>query len=67
MGLVFGSFESVCKTAALVVCPLLGPSGQGIEPTCYSRNVQIGSSILFQPCESPFDLGLRDVLLLECR
>ncbi|KAG6329664.1 hypothetical protein ID866_9425 [Astraeus odoratus] len=49
MGLKFGSFDSVCSTAALVICPLLGPSGQGIEPNCYSRNVQIGSTLIFQP------------------
>lgn len=49
MGLSFGSFDSVCSTAALVICPLLGASGQGIEPNCYSRNVQIGSTLIFQP------------------
>jgi Chitin synthase export chaperone len=38
MGVQFGSFDSICQTAALVICPLLG-SDQGIEPTCYSRNV----------------------------
>ncbi|KDQ49590.1 hypothetical protein JAAARDRAFT_42761 [Jaapia argillacea MUCL 33604] len=48
MGVEFGSFDSICQTAALVVCPLVG-SSQGIEPTCYSRNVQIGSTLLFQP------------------
>ncbi|KIM52140.1 hypothetical protein SCLCIDRAFT_1224018 [Scleroderma citrinum Foug A] len=49
MGLQFGSFDTVCSTAALVICPLLGQSGQGIEPNCYSRNVQIGSTLIFQP------------------
>lgn len=48
MGLKFGSFDSLCETAALVVCPLLG-SDQGIEPTCYSRNVDVGGTLLFQP------------------
>ncbi|KIK99449.1 hypothetical protein PAXRUDRAFT_822740 [Paxillus rubicundulus Ve08.2h10] len=52
MGLSFGSFDGVCDTAALVICPLLGSSGQGIEPTCYSRNVQIGSTLIFQPSTS---------------
>ena len=51
MSLQIGSFDSVCSTAALVICPLVGPSGQGIEPNCYSRNVQIGSTLIFQPCE----------------
>ncbi|KAF8310852.1 hypothetical protein DL93DRAFT_2230013 [Clavulina sp. PMI_390] len=48
MGVEFGSFNSVCETAALVICPLVGTS-QGVEPTCYSRNVQIGNTLIFQP------------------
>ncbi|GAA98784.1 hypothetical protein E5Q_05472 [Mixia osmundae IAM 14324] len=48
MGFSFGSFDSICNTAALIVCPLLG--GQdGIEPVCYSRNVEIGNTLIFQP------------------
>lgn len=46
----FGSFDSICSTAALVVCPMLGDFG--IEPECYSRNVMLGSYVLFQPGES---------------
>lgn len=46
----FGSFDSICSSAALVVCPLLGDTG-GLEPQCYSRNVMIGSYVLFQPGE----------------
>jgi hypothetical protein len=46
----FGSFNSICQTAALVICPLLG-SSQGIEPSCYSRNVDIAGTLIFQPCE----------------
>jgi hypothetical protein len=55
MGVQFGSFDSICQTAALVICPLLG-SDQGIEPTCYSRNVDLAGTLIFQPCElfSPF-------------
>jgi len=44
----FGSFDDICQTAALVVCPLVGAS-QGIEPNCYSRNVELASTIFFQP------------------
>jgi len=47
----FGSFDDICATAALVVCPLVG-ANQGIEPTCYSRNVDIGSTLIFQPATS---------------
>jgi hypothetical protein len=49
MGLKFGSFDSICETAALVICPMIG-TDQGIEPTCYSRNVDIGGTLIFQPC-----------------
>ncbi|KAG1829979.1 chitin synthase III catalytic subunit-domain-containing protein [Suillus fuscotomentosus] len=49
MAITFGSFDGVCSTAALVICPLMGTSGEGVEPTCYSRNVQIGQTLIFQP------------------
>lgn len=48
MTIKFGHFEGVCEQAALVICPLMG-SAQGVEPTCYSRNVQVGNTIIFQP------------------
>ncbi|CCL98931.1 uncharacterized protein FIBRA_00938 [Fibroporia radiculosa] len=51
MGIQFGSFDSICETAALVVCPLVG-SDQGIEPNCYSRNVVIAGTLIFQPATS---------------
>jgi len=44
----FGSFQDICQTAALVVCPLVETS-QGVEPSCYSRNVEIAKTLLFQP------------------
>jgi hypothetical protein len=50
MGIQFGSFNAICETAALVICPLVETS-QGVEPTCYSRNVEIGGTLIFQPCE----------------
>lgn len=49
MGIEFGSFNAICETAALVICPLVG-TDQGIEPTCYSRNVDVGGTLIFQPC-----------------
>ncbi|KZT43425.1 hypothetical protein SISSUDRAFT_694591 [Sistotremastrum suecicum HHB10207 ss-3] len=50
MTIKFGSFDGLCQTAALVVCPLVGSTaGQGVEPTCYSRNVQVGGTLIFQP------------------
>jgi len=50
MGVEFGSFNKICETAALVICPWVG-SDQGIEPSCYSRNVDIAGTLIFQPCE----------------
>ncbi|KAG8894606.1 Chitin synthase, class 7 [Tulasnella sp. 403] len=44
----FGDFQDICETAALVICPLV-QSDQGVEPTCYSRNVEINKTLLFQP------------------
>jgi hypothetical protein len=44
----FGSFDEICQTAPLVICPLVG-SDQGIEATCYSRNVEISTTLIFQP------------------
>ncbi|KAF8798213.1 hypothetical protein BYT27DRAFT_7343552 [Phlegmacium glaucopus] len=48
MGVQFGSFNGICETAALVICPLVG-TAQGVVPTCYSRNVDIGGTLIFQP------------------
>lgn len=45
----FGSFDWLCGQAALIVCPLVGTSGYGTEPVCYARNVEIGSTLIFQP------------------
>ena len=44
----FGSFDAICERAALTICPLVG-TDLGVMPTCYSRNVQLGSQIIFQP------------------
>jgi hypothetical protein len=44
----FGDFTALCQRAALVVCPLL-QNENGVEPNCYSRNVQLGSQLIFQP------------------
>ncbi|CAJ0628869.1 2522_t:CDS:2 [Entrophospora sp. SA101] len=44
----FGDFRDICETVALTVCPLVG-AVEGIEPTCYSRNVEIAKTLIFQP------------------
>jgi hypothetical protein len=50
--LSFGSYDWICSNAALVVCPLVGSTtsgGYGIAPVCYSRNVELGKTLIFQP------------------
>jgi len=44
----FGDFDFICEHAALTICPLVG-TAQGVMPTCYARNVQLGSQVIFQP------------------
>lgn len=44
----FGDFGFVCERAQLTICPLL-ENEFGVTPTCYARNVQLGSQIIFQP------------------
>ena len=63
MGIQFGSFNGICETAALVICPLVG-TAQGVVPTCYSRNVDIGRTLIFQPCKLPLFLRWLDNWLL---
>ncbi|GAA6003955.1 hypothetical protein JCM10207_006483 [Rhodosporidiobolus poonsookiae] len=48
----FGSYDWVCSRGALIVCPLLGSTEWGIEPVCYSRNVEFGRTLVFQPATS---------------
>ncbi|KAI5479205.1 hypothetical protein MNV49_003899 [Pseudohyphozyma bogoriensis] len=50
--LAFGSYDWICSQAPLVVCPLLGSTGYGTEPVCYARNVEISSTLIFQPATS---------------
>ncbi|EPB91529.1 hypothetical protein HMPREF1544_01660 [Mucor circinelloides 1006PhL] len=42
------NFNGICKTIAISLCPLIGQY-DGIEPVCYSRNVELSGNIIFQP------------------
>ena len=44
----WGDYYGVCQSLALVSCPLLG-GDLGIVPKCYSRNIDINDTIIFQP------------------
>ncbi|TFK68519.1 hypothetical protein BDN72DRAFT_841728 [Pluteus cervinus] len=48
MGIQFGDFTSLCETTALVICPLV-ETQFGVSPDCYSRNVDVGGFLFFQP------------------
>ncbi|KAJ3206441.1 Chitin synthase, class 7 [Dinochytrium kinnereticum] len=46
----FGSFDYFCSQVPLTVCPLVGRPEGGINPTCYSRNIEIvGGMLVFEP------------------
>ncbi|KAJ3095205.1 Chitin synthase, class 7 [Phlyctochytrium planicorne] len=46
----FGSFDYFCSQVPLTVCPLVGKSEGGINPSCYSRNIEIvGGMLIFEP------------------
>ncbi|KAJ1988732.1 Chitin synthase, class 7 [Dimargaris cristalligena] len=44
----FGSFDEVCSRVTLALCPMVGDTSLGSEATCYSRNIEIGSALVFQ-------------------
>ncbi|OAQ22964.1 hypothetical protein K457DRAFT_54797, partial [Linnemannia elongata AG-77] len=44
----FGKFNYICNNVMLTLCPLVG-TDDGIEPVCYSRNVRLAETLLFQP------------------
>jgi len=50
----FGSFQSICETASVPLCSLVGPYGSsnamgpGIEALCYSRSIEWANTIIFQ-------------------
>ncbi|TPX58752.1 hypothetical protein SpCBS45565_g07923 [Spizellomyces sp. 'palustris'] len=44
----FGKFDYFCSQIALSLCPYIGPD-TGVEPECYSRNIEMGSLLIFEP------------------
>ncbi|KAI8384506.1 chitin synthase III catalytic subunit [Radiomyces spectabilis] len=49
------SFNGICQTVALTLCPLIGKH-DGIEPVCYSRNVDLAGNLIFQPATLIIDI-----------
>ena len=51
------SFQTLCETAPVPLCPLVGPydGGQGdrgIEAVCYARSIDFANTIIFQAANS---------------
>ncbi|OZJ02163.1 hypothetical protein BZG36_04636 [Bifiguratus adelaidae] len=44
----FLKFDGVCSTIAISLCPILDKY-DGTEPSCYSRNAELGGTLIFQP------------------
>ena len=61
----FGDYSGVCREIAMISCPLLGTQF-GIVPDCYSRNIDINNTIIFQPatCLIHFAAILMTVLII---
>lgn len=45
VGFTFGSFDFICSQVGLSLCSLV----TNREPTCYSRNIDINSLLIFEP------------------
>ena len=52
----FGSFDFICEQAALPLCAVIGAKS-GIEPICYSRNVELANTLIFQAGTYPLQDG----------
>lgn len=50
--MAFGDFTSICNEAPIPLCSVVGPGGQGIEPECYSRNIELANTIIFEAAAS---------------
>ncbi|GJJ78347.1 hypothetical protein EMPS_10706 [Entomortierella parvispora] len=48
LNFAFGNFNKICSTVPLTLCPLVGTT-DGIEPICYSRNVKLADTLIFEP------------------
>ncbi|KFA77495.1 hypothetical protein S40288_04262 [Stachybotrys chartarum IBT 40288] len=53
----FGDFTAICENAPLPLCASVGPviaaTGRvGIEPDCYSRNIELANTVIFEGATS---------------
>ncbi|BFZ64335.1 Chitin synthase, class 7 [Saitoella coloradoensis] len=52
----FGDFTEICERAQLPLCSLVGGS-QGLEATCYARNIELANTMIFQVATDFVHLG----------
>ena len=53
----FGDFTSICRLAPLPLCSEVGPitsvaNGVGIDANCFSRNIELANTLIFQGAAS---------------
>ena len=61
------SLDKFCQTAPVPLCALIGPKSpiqgsNGILPTCYARNIDVGNTIIFQGA-----LSMTVIMILHVR
>jgi len=58
----FGDFSSICQKSPLPLCAVVGSittiaGNHGIEANCYSRNIEVANTIIFQGAASFAHIG----------
>jgi hypothetical protein len=69
--MTFGSFSDICTLVPIPLCTVVGGAStisgsQGIEPDCYSRNIELANTIIFQGAASFMHIValLMDVIMI---
>ncbi|KAJ1926617.1 Chitin synthase, class 7, partial [Linderina pennispora] len=52
----FGYYDQICHTVQMAACPLLGANQIGFEPSCYARNIEVSSALIFQAASLIIDI-----------
>lgn len=69
----FGHFDFICTKAALPLCPLVGPyteadsvgtASVGIFAECFSRNIDLANTIIFQIGNAFINIGALAVIVI---
>ena len=73
--MAFGDFDTVCHKVALPLCSLVGGASSitgrtGIIPACYSRNIELANTIIFEGAACFIHiiaLGVTAIMILHVR